>query len=408
MGGPLLEGDPAPLDGSLPAEALLNQSNRSFHAYVHVPFCSVRCGYCDFNTYTSDELKGYSPNRFVEHLQREVSLAQRVVGDAGGRKLSSVFFGGGTPTKLPASDLALALARLEDAWGLTDGCEVTVEANPDTVDELYLSKLAQAGVTRVSVGMQSAVSKVLKVLDRTHNPENVRLAVEAAKRVGLQTSVDLIYGAPGETLDDWKATVEQALSLETDHISAYALIVESGTKLAGLISRGALEEPDEELEVDKYNLADAAFLSAGFDWYELSNWSRSKQTQSIHNRSYWTGQDWWGFGPGAHSHFGGVRWWNVKHPTTYAAALDADNSPAAAREFIDAQTHLVETLMLQIRLREGVSIEVAKKLSERADGIIAGAIADELVDATSALRGRLVLTLKGRMLADALVRSFLE
>jgi oxygen-independent coproporphyrinogen-3 oxidase len=408
LGGPLPEGDPAPLDGSLPADALLDQSNRSFHAYVHVPFCSVRCGYCDFNTYTSDELKGYSPNRFVEHLQREVSLAQQVVGDAGARKLSSVFFGGGTPTKLPAADLAAALAKLENAWGLADGCEVTVEANPDTVDELYLSKLAKAGVTRVSVGMQSAVSRVLKVLDRTHNPENVRLAVEAAKRVGLQTSVDLIYGAPGETLDDWKATVEQALSLETDHISAYALIVESGTKLAGLISRGALEEPDEELEVDKYNLADATFSSAGFEWYELSNWSRSEQTQSLHNRSYWTGQDWWGFGPGAHSHFGGVRWWNVKHPTTYAAALDADNSPAAAREFIDAHTRLVETLMLQIRLREGVSTEVAKQLSERADAIIAGAIADELVDAASALRGRLVLTLKGRMLADALVRSFLE
>lgn len=408
MGGPLPEGDPAPLDGSLPADALQNQSSRSFHAYVHVPFCSVRCGYCDFNTYTSDELQGYAPNRFVEHLEREVSLARQVVGDAGGRNISTVFFGGGTPTKLPAADLASALARLDTAWGLAEGSEVTVEANPDTVDESYLSKLAEAGVTRISVGMQSAISKVLKVLDRTHNPQNVRLAIEAAKRVGLQTSVDLIYGAPGETLDDWQATVEEALSLETDHISAYALIVESGTKLAGLISRGALEQPDEELEVDKYNLADVAFGAAGFSWYELSNWSRSQQTQSLHNRAYWTGQDWWGFGPGAHSHFGGVRWWNVKHPTTYAAALDADHSPAAAREFIDDQTRLVETLMLQIRLRDGVAIDVAKQLSVRADAIIAGAIADELVDAASALRGRLVLTLKGRMLADALVRSFLE
>ena len=255
--------------------------------------------------------------------------------------------------------------------------------------------------------MQSAVSGVLRVLDRTHKPENVITSVAAAKRLGLQTSIDLIYGAPGESLADWKVTLDEAIALETDHISAYALIVEDGTKLARDISKGLVSKPDEELEVDKYQLADAAFQEAGFEWYELSNWSRGETTRSIHNRAYWTGQDWWGFGPGAHSHIGGVRWWNVKHPTTYASALDDKRSPAAARELIEERTRLIERLMLEIRLREGVPTAVAKLISERADRVIAEAIADGIVDPAAALAGRLVLTLKGRMLADALVRSFL-
>ena len=408
MGGPLPEGIAAPDDGTLPADALAKQSDRTLHAYVHVPFCNVRCGYCDFNTYTSDELNGYAPNRFIDHLSAEIRLAQSVIKNAANRSLASVFFGGGTPTKLPASHLGLALQTLEQTWGLQSGCEVTAEANPDTVDQQYLDQLAASGFTRVSIGMQSAVPSVLAVLDRTHNPQNVSSAVEAAKKAGLQTSVDLIYGAPGESMDDWKRTVDAALALETDHISAYALIVEPGTKLSAQISRGAIPAPDDELEVEKYEYADAIFASAGFAWYELSNWARGVEQDSIHNRAYWTAQDWWGFGPGAHSHFGGVRWWNVKHPTTYAQALDAGKSPAAARELIDEQTSLIETLMLEIRLREGVSTEVAKRLNDRADLLIAGAIADGILDAASAYSGRMVLTLKGRMLADALVRSFLN
>ena len=408
MGGPLPEGEPSPEDGSLPPESFANQTERTFHAYVHVPFCNVRCGYCDFNTYVSEELDGYSPDRFVNHLGAEIGLAESVIREAGGRALTSVFFGGGTPTKLPAADLAQALGKLKATWGLSEGCEVTVEANPDTVDQSYFEALASAGFTRVSVGMQSAIPSVLKTLDRTHKPENVVSAVGAAKKVGLQTSVDLIYGAPGETMEDWISTVQAALDLETDHISAYALIVEPGTKLASQISRGELIEPDEELEVEKYSFANEAFSKHGFDWYELSNWSRADQFASKHNRAYWNAQDWWGFGPGAHSHFGGVRWWNVKHPTAYSKALLEGRSPAAAREFIDVQTRLIESLMLEIRLREGVSTNVAKQINTKADALIAGAIADGLIEAHAALRGRMVLTLKGRMLADALVRSFLN
>jgi len=408
LAGPLPIGECVPADGSLPASVQINSANKTFHAYVHVPFCRVRCGYCDFNTYTSVELPGYGPGDFVGNLRAELAFSQRVLENAGiaNRELSTVFFGGGTPTQLEPTQLTGALSSLVDAFGVKAGAEITTEANPDNVDDAYLGALAEAGFTRVSFGMQSAIPEVLKTLERTHKPENVPSAVGAAKRAGLGTSVDLIYGAPGETMQQWQQTVDSALELETYHISAYALIVEPGTKLARQIRSGELSEPDDDLTADKYEYLDAALSAAGFEWYELSNFSRSPQTRSAHNIAYWNTQDWWGYGPGAHSHVGGVRWWNQKHPTGYAAALAEGVTPAAGRELLSEDTRLEERLLLELRLRSGLPIEVVRAINSDASAV-AGLIADGLVDGAQALAGSLVLTLKGRLLADAVVRRLI-
>lgn len=412
MAGPLPIADPAPLDGLLPAQALQNSSLRSFHAYVHIPFCRVRCGYCDFNTYTATELDGASQSDYADTLIREIGFSAKVTAESGlpDRKLKSIFFGGGTPTQLPASDLVKILESLDVTFGIEPSAEVTTEANPDTVDFEYLNALRAGGFNRVSFGMQSAVPSVLKVLERTHNPENLPLVVAAAKQAGLATSVDLIYGAPGETMEEWGTSLDAAIALEPDHISAYSLIVEEGTKLARQIRSGLLPEPDEDLQADKYELAEQMLSAAGFDWYEVSNWSKrdgNVDNRSAHNISYWQSQDWWGFGPGAHSHIGGVRWWNVKHPSAYAAKLFEGVSPAAGRETLGHRTRLEERILLEIRVAEGLAVELAKEVNPDASKLIAGFIADELIDAGSAIRGTLKLTLKGRLLADSLVRQLL-
>ena len=412
MAGPLPIADPAPSDGLLPAQASVGAESRSFHAYVHIPFCRVRCGYCDFNTYTATELEGAPQSDYAETLIKEISFSAQVLTLSGipARKLKSVFFGGGTPTQLPAKDLVKILSRLEAEFGLEQGAEVTTEANPDNVDFEYLSALKAGGFNRVSFGMQSAVPSVLKTLERTHNPENLPIVIDAAKRAGLATSVDLIYGAPGETLDEWRTSLEAAISLDPDHISAYSLIVEDGTKLARQIRSGQLPEPDEDLQADKYELADAMLRAAGYGWYEVSNWAKtdaSTDNRSAHNISYWQSQDWWGYGPGAHSHVGGVRWWNVKHPSAYSGKLVEGVSPAAGRETLDDRTRLEERILLEIRVESGLSVDQAKAVNPEAGKLIAGFIADELVDPGSALRGTLKLTLKGRLLADSLVRQLL-
>jgi oxygen-independent coproporphyrinogen-3 oxidase len=407
-------GDPAPQDGLLPSSVLEHQ-DKSFHAYVHIPFCRVRCGYCDFNTYTSSELKGVSQDGFAAHLIEEIRFSARVLADSGfaPKPLSSVFFGGGTPTQLPASDLAAILTELIATFGLqtgTDGlpiAEITTEANPDNVDLQYLNALKTAGFTRVSFGMQSAVASVLKTLDRSHTPERVPLVVQWAKQVGLQTSVDLIYGAPGESIADWQASIDAALSYQTDHISAYSLIVEPGTKLARQISAGDLPEPDEDEQATKYEMADKAFSEAGLSWYEVSNWSRSEQAQSAHNLSYWQSKNWWGYGPGAHSHIGGVRWWNQKHPATYVAPLAKGLSPALGREILDAKTQLEELVLLMIRTKQGLPIQVLKDLEVFEPKLIAGLIADELINPSLAMKGTIRLTLKGRLLADSVIRTLI-
>jgi len=405
----LPEGDPAPSDGLLPADTEFDPS-RTFHSYVHVPFCRVRCGYCDFNTYTATELRGVSQETFAAQLAAEVDFSVAVLeaSEAPARKLESVFFGGGTPTQLPAQDLIGILAKLDQGFGIADGAEVTTEANPDNVDLEYLKMLRDGGFTRVSFGMQSAIPAVLATLDRTHNPERVSQVVAWAKEVGLQTSVDLIYGSPNETLDQWRASIDAAIALETDHISAYSLIVEPGTKMARLIESGKLPQPDEDEQAVKYEMASEVFATAGFQWYELSNWAKSESARSRHNISYWSGADWWGYGPGAHSHIAGVRWWNVKHPAPYTQALAEGRSPALVREVLTKQSQLEEQILLRIRMRDGLPVETLRQAEAFDAGLVAGLIADGLVEPGGALRGVLVLTLQGRLLADMVVSRLLR
>ncbi|MGJ3191138.1 radical SAM family heme chaperone HemW [Paenarthrobacter sp. FR1] len=400
-------GDPAPADGILPPQVLAGVEHRKFGLYVHIPFCAVRCGYCDFNTYTATELGGgASQDAYASTAISELDFAAGAL-DASGlprRPLGTVFFGGGTPTLLPAEDLARILRAAVGQWGLEPGAEVTTEANPDSVTPESLKVLADAGFTRVSFGMQSAVPHVLKVLDRTHTPSRVPLVVQWAREAGLAVSLDLIYGTPGESMADWQLSLETALSYQPDHISAYALIVEDGTKLAAQIRRGEVPGIDDDDHAAKYELADAMISEAGLSWYEVSNWSRSPEQACRHNLAYWRGDDWWGIGPGAHSHVGGVRWWNVKHPTAYAGRLASGSSPAAGRENLDADTREVERIMLEARLGTGLAVDALDTIGRHA---MAGLIADELVDPVQAFRGRLVLTLKGRLLADAVVRRIL-
>ena len=334
MPSTLPEGDPVPPDGSLPPSALTGAAQRSFGVYLHVPFCAVRCGYCDFNTYTATELGGGgSQAAYAATAAREVTLAAKVLGDAA-RPAQTVFFGGGTPTLLPAGDLAAMLGAVRADLGIAPGAEVTTEANPDSVTPQGLAQLAAAGFTRVSFGMQSAVPHVLAVLERTHDPARVPLAVRWAREAGLEVSLDLIYGTPGESHDDLRRSLDAALACAPDHVSAYALIVEEGTKLAAQMRRGEVPEPSDDDEADKYEIVDDVLAAAGYSWYEVSNWAREPANACRHNLAYWRGGDWWGIGPGAHSHVGGVRWWNVKHPTAYAGRLGRGESPAHAREVL--------------------------------------------------------------------------
>ena len=395
--------DPAPRDGLLPPHAAAVSEGADFGLYLHVPFCRVRCGYCDFNTYTATELRGARQADYAEQAATEVRFAADVLERSGvaARPAATVFFGGGTPTLLPSTDLGLMLRSVRDTFGLAEGAEVTTEANPDSVDARYLDDLAAAGFTRVSFGMQSAVPHVLRTLERTHDPERVPQVVRWAKAAGLQVSLDLIYGTPGESLADWATSIDAALECEPDHLSAYALIVEDGTKLARQIRRGELSQPDDDLQADMYELVDDRLTAAGFQWYEVSNWAKDDAHRSRHNLAYWLGHDWWGVGPGAHSHFGGVRWWNVKHPAAYAQRVLAGESPAAGRETLDAATRQVEDVLLRVRIREGLP---ASSLSVAGRAAVAGLMADGLVDAKAALRGSVELTRAGRLLADAVVR----
>jgi oxygen-independent coproporphyrinogen-3 oxidase len=403
------DGELAPRNGLLPASAAEGLSQRTLHAYLHIPFCRVRCGYCDYNTYTSTELRGVTQNSFLDNLLSEISFSKSVLQELGReqRKFSTVFFGGGTPTQLAAEQLALVLETLRNEFGIEENTEITTEANPDTVDERYLNTLAEAGFTRVSIGMQSSVASVLKTLNRTHNPENVAKAVSAAKSAGLQVSVDLIYGTPGESLDDWRESLSTAIGLEPNHISAYSLIVEPGTKLARQVRSGELSAPSDDDHADKYEIAEEMISAAGFDWYEVCNWGKGESTMSQHNLAYWRSNDWWGYGPGSHSHIGGTRWWNVKHPSAYAERLVAGESPALAREILDESEKATERVLLELRLREGMSIELLKSINPLVAKPISQFIADGMVNPADAIRGQLTLTLKGRLLADALVRDLL-
>lgn len=402
----LPDGDPAPADGALPAAALTGLGERPFGVYVHVPFCATRCGYCDFNTYTAAELRGTAArDGYAAAALAELALARRVLGDAA-PQVNTVFFGGGTPTLLPAEDLAAILRAIDDAFGLAPGAEVTTEANPESVDPRSLAALRAAGFTRISLGMQSAAPHVLATLDRTHTPGRAAAAVAEARAAGFEhVSLDLIYGTPGESDDDWRASLDAALTAEPDHVSAYALIVEPGTRLAAQVRRGALPAPDDDALADRYELADAALSAAGLGWYEISNWAADEDARCRHNLGYWRGGDWWGVGPGAHSHVGGVRWWNVLHPSAYADHLAEGVSPAAGRELLDAGTRRLERIMLELRLADGLPLGALNDAGRTA-AHEAAATADPLADpAALATEDRVRLTLRGRLLADAVVRT---
>jgi putative oxygen-independent coproporphyrinogen III oxidase len=404
----LPEGEPAPSDGSLPDSALAGAADRSFGVYVHVPFCTVRCGYCDFNTYTVADLgtatgvPGASRTTYAAAAVEEVRLAGRVLGRPA--PVQTVFLGGGTPTLLSPADLGSILAAIDGELGLAPGAEVTTEANPDSVTKADLVALREAGFTRISFGMQSAVDHVLTVLDRTHDPARVPDVVAWARAAGFdQISLDLIYGTPGESLADWEASLDAALACAPDHVSAYSLIVEDGTALARRVRRGELPMPDEDDLADKYALADARLAAAGLQWYEVSNWARGRSdgtdARCRHNLLYWTGADWWGVGPGAHSHVGGVRWWNVRHPAAYAERMAAGLSPAQAREVLDAETRRVERVLLELRLSDGLPLDV---LDDAGRAAVGGQVERGLATVEG---DRLVLTARGRLLADGVVRD---
>lgn len=406
MPSALPDGEPLPTDGSLPVAALESLPHKPFGVYLHVPFCRVRCGYCDFNTYTLTELgPGASVGSYADTAIREIELAARVLGDAA-PAVSTVFVGGGTPTMLAADDLVRMVGALRERFGFADDVEITTEANPDSVTPDSLQVLADGGFTRVSFGMQSAVPHVLHTLERTHDPANVGRSVEAAKAAGLATSVDLIYGTPGESLDDWRTSLEAAIALEPGHISAYALVVEEGTKLAAQVRRGQVTMPDDDDEADKYELADSLLAGAGYSWYEVSNWATDPALRCRHNELYWSDANWWGIGPGAHSHVGGVRWWNRKHPAAYASVLAEGNSPGAGRELLTDTQRYEERVLLGIRRDAGLALDDLEPAGRTA---VAGLIGDGLVDGPTALRDRrLVLTLRGRLLADTAVRRLLD
>jgi putative oxygen-independent coproporphyrinogen III oxidase len=401
--GALPAGEPAPASGELPAAALAGLGAQPFGVYVHVPFCQTRCGYCDFNTYTAAELgNGASRDSYAGLAIAEVRLARRVLGTAS-LPVTSVFFGGGTPTLLPPAALAGILRAIDGEFGLAAGAEVTVEANPETVDERVLAGLRSGGITRISLGMQSAVPHVLAVLDRVHQPGRPAQCARWARAAGFaHVSLDLIYGTPGETDGDWGESLAAALAAGPDHISAYALIVEPGTALAARIARGQLPAPDDDAMADRYLIADEMLSAHGMTWYEVSNWAAGEAAWCRHNLLYWTSADWWGVGPGAHSHIGGTRWWNVKHPAAYAARIQAGRSPAQAREVLTGQDRQLERILLLTRLAGGCPLA---ELAPAGQVAAARAAADGLLQPAAHAAGRAVLTRRGRLLADAVVRE---
>ncbi|MFD5894017.1 radical SAM family heme chaperone HemW [Streptomyces sp. NPDC060366] len=410
MPSALPDGDPMPESGALPPHALQGAADRPLGFYLHVPYCATRCGYCDFNTYTATELRGSggvlaSRDNYADTLTDEVRLARKVLGDDP-RPVRTVFVGGGTPTLLAASDLVRMLGVVREEFGLADDAEITTEANPESVDPAYLAELREGGFNRISFGMQSARQHVLKVLDRTHTPGRPEACVAEARAAGFDhVNLDLIYGTPGESDDDWRASLAAAVGAGPDHISAYALIVEEGTGLARRIRRGEIPMTDDDEHADRYLIADETLGAAGFSWYEVSNWATTDAGRCLHNELYWRGADWWGAGPGAHSHVGGVRWWNVKHPGAYAAALAEGRSPGAGREVLTAEDRRVERILLELRLSDGVELSLLRPAGLAAAG---RALSEGLLEAGPYGEGRAVLTLRGRLLADAVVRGLVD
>ncbi|MGI9195347.1 MAG: radical SAM family heme chaperone HemW [Candidatus Nanopelagicus sp.] len=375
--------------------------------YIHIPYCVKRCGYCDFNTYTPSELKlteglAQISNSYIDLLIMEIKAAKVQVGQSA--NVPSIFFGGGTPSLMQPLDIGRVISTIKSEFTLLPDTEITMECNPDTVTKESLAAFRAIGVNRVSFGMQSAVKHVLATLDRTHNPENLLQVTTWAKEVGFsEISVDLIYGTPGESLADWQASIDAALALPITHISAYALIIEEGTKLAAQIKRGEVGPVDDDLTAEKYLLADKEFTAAGFEWYELSNWAKPGSL-SKHNLSYWLGDNWWGAGPGAHSHLNGKRFWNVKHPNLYKERVLANQSPIADSEILEELQIESERLMLSLRLPTGVE---KQSLSELQITELSSYVESGHLDQENWNQGRATLTLDGRLIADRILRQIL-
>jgi oxygen-independent coproporphyrinogen-3 oxidase len=375
--------------------------------YIHIPYCIKRCGYCDFNTYTPSELKitealTQISNSYIDLLIMEIKAARLQVGQ--NANVPSIFFGGGTPSLMQPDDINRVISTIKSEFTLLQDAEITMECNPDTVTKDSLAAFRAIGVNRVSFGMQSAVKHVLVTLDRTHNPENLLQVTTWAKEVGFpEISVDLIYGTPGESLSDWQTTIDAALTLPITHISAYALIIEEGTKLAAQIKRGEVAQVDDDLTAEKYLVADKAFTAAGFEWYELSNWAKSGSL-SKHNLTYWLGDNWWGAGPGAHSHLNGRRFWNVKHPNLYKERILANKSPVADSEILEELQIESERLMLSLRLPSGVD---KQSLNELQLAELSSYVESGHLDQANWNQGRATLTLDGRLIADRILRQIL-
>ncbi|MFC7450728.1 radical SAM family heme chaperone HemW [Rhodococcus daqingensis] len=389
---------------ALPDHALAGVGSRPFGIYIHVPFCATRCGYCDFNTYTAGELgTSASPQSWLEGLRRELDAAAVMLGASGAVPAAeTVFVGGGTPSLLGGDGLADVLGAVRSSFGLAEGAEVTTESNPESTSPEFFGRLREAGFTRVSLGMQSAAQHVLRILDRTHTPGRPVAAAQEARAAGFEhVNLDLIYGTPGERDEDLDASLDAVLSAGVDHVSAYALIVEDGTALARKVRRGDLPAPDDDVLAARYERIDARLAEAGLSWYEVSNWAKD-DAACRHNLGYWDGGDWWGAGPGAHGHVGGVRWWNVKHPARYADQLAAGELPVADSEHLTAEDRHMERVMLTLRLRSGLPAadlrpgELVAAERAVADGLLARA--DD----------RLVLTDRGRLLADGVIRDILS
>jgi oxygen-independent coproporphyrinogen-3 oxidase len=377
--------------------------------YIHIPYCIRRCGYCDFNTYTPSELKDGEASvakvsqGYVDAAIIEINQAFAFFDDKNQvRPIETIFFGGGTPTLLPAADLARILDELREKFGFSENIEITTEANPDSVSAVDLKNLRAAGMNRVSFGMQSAKTHVLATLDRTHNPARVSEVVNEAIEAGFEhVSLDLIYGVPGESIDDWKESVNTALSLPIDHLSAYALIVEEGTKLGAQVRRGDVVMPPDDETADKYLLVDELATKAGMDWYEVSNWSLTGG-EARHNIAYWHSNDWWGIGAGAHSHVQGVRWWNVKHPTTYISKLSSGESPMLENEVLTPEQIRFEEILLRIRLSSGLPLAF---FTEAESAILNSYLALGHLEEKAWQSGQLKLSISGRLLADQIVRA---
>ncbi|BDY02077.1 radical SAM family heme chaperone HemW [Cutibacterium avidum] len=387
-------------DGDLPQ---LQAADGPWSIYLHVPFCASRCGYCDFNTYVLSAMGEDAISGYLEAAHRELDLAGQMW--RWRPAVSTIFFGGGTPTMLTPAQLGELVDHIRTVWGIDDDAEITTEANPETLDEDVLSGLLAAGINRLSMGMQSSDEFVLTILDRRHRPGRAVEMARLARQVGFDdVSLDLIFGAPGEDLGSWRCSLEAALSAEPDHVSAYSLIVEEGTRLAARIRRGELPMTDEDDLADKYLIAERVLTEAGYVNYEVSNWARPRDGHDHrcrHNMAYWLGRDWWGIGPGAHSHVNGTRWWNVKHPATYRSRLAEGRLPVEDHEVLDAEQRHEETVLLQLRLADGLPLSQLTEVERhRADHVVEqglGAIQG----------GHLVLNLSGRMVADRIITDLL-